>query len=126
MLSNPLHCETALGTALIVHKSIQPYIYNINSLPGSAIYIDFFFPNNNKIRVISVYLPTNHPQLLKSTQSLVNIWLNEAKTRNWHSIVLGDFNANERSNKKQFPIFSSLSSNNLSSLLSFHNITDFT
>ena len=82
MPSNLLHHKTALGTVLIVHKSIQPYIHNINSLSGSAIYIDFFFPNNNKTRVISVYLLTNHPQLLKSTQSLVNIWLNEAKTRN--------------------------------------------
>ena len=65
--SNPLHRETALGTALMVHKSIQLYIHNINSLLGSAIYIDFFFSNNNKTRVISVYLLTNHLQLLKST-----------------------------------------------------------
>ena len=37
-----------------------------------------------------------------------------------------NFNANECSNKKQFPIFSSLSSNNLSSLFLFHNIIDST
>src|SRR6185437_4007747 len=38
--------ETSIGTAILIHNTLQPYIHNINTLPGTAIYIDFFFPGH--------------------------------------------------------------------------------
>jgi len=61
--------ETSLGTALMICNQLQPYIHKIDTLLGTAICIDFFFPNDNKSRIISTYLPSNHPSLLKRTQS---------------------------------------------------------
>ena len=60
--------EASLGTVLIVHNSIQSYIHNIGTYPGMALYLDLFFPSNNKYRIISVYLPSNHLELLTHTQ----------------------------------------------------------
>ena len=60
------HRETSMGTALLVHNTLQPYIHDINTLPGTAIYIDFFFPGN-KTRIISIYLPLNNKDLLTRT-----------------------------------------------------------
>ena len=116
--------ETSLGTAILVHNTIQPYIHDINTLPGTAIYIDFFFPGN-KTRVISIYLPSNNNELSTRTQKQVSLWTVEAKRRNWHILLLGDFNANPDTHKKnKLPLFSDLFSNNLTSLLNFHKILE--
>jgi len=61
--------ETSLGTAIMVCNQLQPYIHKINTLPGTAICIDFFFPNNNKTCIISIYIPSNYLSLLRSIQS---------------------------------------------------------
>ena len=52
-----------MRTALIIHNTIQSYIHNIIAFQGTILAIDFYFPNN-KIRIISVYLSTNNPDLL--------------------------------------------------------------
>ena len=71
--------ETSLGTAILVHNTIQPYIHDINTLPGTAIYIDFFFPGN-KTRIISIYLPSNNneyhsgPWKLKRETGIFSFW----------------------------------------------------
>jgi len=116
--------DASLGTAIMVCKELQPYIHTINTLPGSAICIDFYFPSN-KSRIISTYMPsqTNHQDLHKKTQEKVFAWFLEARKKNWNVIVLGDFNANQ-SRDKNFQLFKNLNSANATSLLSFHNITD--
>jgi len=116
--------ETSMGTALLVHNSLQPYIHDINIYPGTAIYVDFFFPGN-KTRIISTYLPSNNADLLTRTQKQLSLWILEAKRKQWHILLLGDFNANFGSHKKsRLPIFSDLLSNNITSLMDFHKITD--
>ena len=64
--------ESSLGTALMIHNSVQPYIHNITTFPGTALSIDFFFPNN-KTRIISVYLPSNNPDLSDRTQIQISL-----------------------------------------------------
>src|SRR5207253_11118910 len=76
-----------------------------------------------KIRFISIYIPTNHPELALSTQRVINSWITEAKARNWQCIVLGDFNANHLRRDKCKVIFTHLATLSLNSLLQFHNIT---
>ena len=114
--------EASLGTAIMVHNTVQPYIHNINAFLGTALCIDFFFPNN-KTRIISVYLPSNNSDLSKRTQTQISLWSTEAKNKNWHIIILGDFNSNNYNNKKKNTIFTDLTTNNCNSLLNFHNIT---
>src|SRR5260364_61324 len=116
--------DASLGTAIMVCKELQPYIHNIDTLPGSAIYIDFDFPSN-KSRIISVYMPSqaNHPNLHKKTQEKVFAWFLEAKNKNWNTIILGDFNANQSRNKN-FKLFQDLNLANATSLLSFYDIND--
>ena len=81
-----------------MHYTIQPYIHNINTFAGTALCVDFFFPNN-KTHIISVYLPSNNSVLSTRTQTQISLWFTEAKNRNWHSIILGDFNSNNYTKK---------------------------
>lgn len=87
--TSTLHRETSLGTAFMIHRNLQPYIHYIGTYPGTAIYIDFYFPNNNKTRIISIYLPSNHQDLLARTQKQIGTWIQEAKQKKWHTIIMG-------------------------------------
>lgn len=66
--SNLTNTGPSLGTALMVCNQLQLYVLTIQTLPGTLIYIDFYFPGN-KMRIISTYLPlaTSHSQLNKQT-----------------------------------------------------------
>ena len=61
--------ESSLGTALMICSTLQSYIHNIKTIPGMLIMIDLFLPDNNKTRVISIYLPSNHPTLNEKAQN---------------------------------------------------------
>jgi len=67
--------ESSMGTAIAVLNPLQPYIHNILTLPGTALAVDFYFPNNKRIRIISVYLPSNNKKLNTTTQNKVAIWI---------------------------------------------------
>jgi len=41
--------EASMGTAIMLHRNLQPYIFNIQTVPGTAICIDFHLPSNNKL-----------------------------------------------------------------------------
>src|SRR6185437_3940406 len=45
--------QSSMGMALAIRRTLQPYIYDIKTLPGT---IDMFFPRSQKMRVISIYL----------------------------------------------------------------------
>src|SRR5437868_3506337 len=64
--------ETSLGIALMIHHSLTPYIRNILTYPGTLIRLDFQFPNNNYMCIISTYLPSNHDDLLMRIQRQLN------------------------------------------------------
>src|ERR1043165_5125883 len=51
--------EASMGTAILLYNKLQPYIFNIQTVAGTAISIDFHLSSNNKLRLISVYLPSN-------------------------------------------------------------------
>lgn len=114
---------SSLGTALMVCKPLQPYIHDLKTFDGTALYIDFYFPSN-KTRIISTYLPstTNHPKLNQHTQEHLMRWFTETKNRNWNVLLLGDFDENQFRNTK-FPLFTNLNAANAISLMDFHNIT---
>ena len=41
--------ESSIGTAIAISRPLQPYIYNIQTEPGTAVLIDFFFPQNQRL-----------------------------------------------------------------------------
>ena len=47
--------ETSLGTAIAIKHTLQSYIHNIQSMAGTALYIDLFFPNKMQIQIISIF-----------------------------------------------------------------------
>ena len=71
-----------METTIMLYNELQLYIFNIQSVPGTALCIDFHLPANNKLRLISVYLPSNHQELLKTTQNTVINWLSQARSYN--------------------------------------------
>ena len=73
--------------------------------------------------IISTYLPSNHDDLLMRTQRQLNNWIDEIKTKNWHSLIMGDFNTNTSTKKKKYTLFSKLQFASFSSLLEFYNIS---
>ena len=115
--------EASLGTAIAVLPQLQPYIHNIQTCPGTAICIDFFFPANTKLRIISTYLPSNHLSLKRSTHKQISNWVLEARAKKWNTIVLGDFNEDLNRVPRRDSILHILSSSSLSSLLNFHSVT---
>ncbi|CAG8841416.1 33765_t:CDS:2, partial [Gigaspora margarita] len=48
--------EASMGTALALHSNLQPYIHSIDKVPGMAIMIDLYLPQNHKTRIISIGL----------------------------------------------------------------------
>ena len=72
----------SMGAALANRNPIQPYIQNVQSLPAVAVMLDFAFPKNNKIRVISLYLPSNNHELLLKTQQQIMQWITTAQKTN--------------------------------------------
>jgi len=117
--------ESSLGAALMICNGLQPYIHNVKTIPGTLIMIDLFLPHNNKTRIISIYLPSNHPSLNKKAQDEADRWIREAKSRNWKLFLMGDFNSNQHKNKPP-PIFKNLNTLGATSLLDFHNIISHT
>ena len=67
--------ESSMGTAIAISKPLQPYIHNIQTISGTAIAIDLFFPRNLKTRIISVYLPSSNKTLNRNTQHSIITWI---------------------------------------------------
>ena len=63
--------ETSIGTAIAITKNLCCYIYNIQCITSTAIAIDLFLPHNNRIRLISLYQPSNNPVLLQTINTIL-------------------------------------------------------
>ena len=83
-----------MGTAIAIKNSLQPYIHNIISFPGTAIALDLFLPNNNCFRLISLYLLSNNISLLEATHQKILKWTDYANKQNLQLLILRDFNSN--------------------------------
>jgi exonuclease III len=116
--------ESSMGTLIAISKFLRPYIHNIKTMPGIAIAIDFFFLQNQKTRVISVYLPSNNKKLNQNTQQEIVTWITYSHTHNYNTIVLGDFNYDRRKHKTQpaIQLFTAMQTHGMNSLLKYFNI----
>src|SRR5437868_7430996 len=115
--------ESSMGTAIAISRPLQPYIHNIQTEPGTAILIDLFFPQNQRLRIISVYLPSNNASLNLQTQKKITNWISYAITHNLEIIILGDFNSDaNKHNKPTLQLFNTMNTRNIKSLLKYFNI----
>ena len=120
--------ESALDTAIAIRHHLQHYIHDIQMISDTAIYIDFFFPQNNRTRIIAVYLPSNNSSLSKLTQHKIASWIHYSKTRSMNIIVLGDFNSHtsRKDSNNTTPLFKIMEVNDLISTLQLNKITEAT
>lgn len=119
--------EASMGTALALHPDLQPYIHNIDKVPGMAIMIDLYLPQNNKTRIISVYIPSSVSKHSNHAQKSIMNWIQNANSCQFNIIIMGDFNNNI--NNKKLPtrhLLNKLQENGLTSLLDFNDITEHT
>ena len=63
--------KASMGVAILVKPDISCYIHNIQTHEGTAIYVDFFFPQHNRMRVIAVYIPSDKGEISKRTQEKI-------------------------------------------------------
>ncbi|GET52559.1 RNA-directed DNA polymerase from mobile element jockey-like [Rhizophagus irregularis DAOM 181602=DAOM 197198] len=64
---------------------------------GHLLKLDLFF-HQTKISIISVYIPPYHSIHYKERDAIfaqLNLWLDKARSNNYHVVILGDFNADE-------------------------------
>ncbi|PKC51209.1 hypothetical protein RhiirA1_484284, partial [Rhizophagus irregularis] len=69
----------------------------IDPWKGRLLKLDLFF-HQTKISIISVYIPPYHSIHYKERDAIfaqLNLWLDKARSNNYHVVILGDFNADE-------------------------------
>ncbi len=82
------------GVTLYVKSSLADYIFYHTSNRGCYILIDLQLRNKQKLRIIQLYLYANNAHLSARLELEKEILqhLRFAHTRNYHTIVMGDFN----------------------------------
>jgi len=82
------------GVALCVKSSLADYIFYHTSNRGRYVLIDLQLRNKQKLRIIQLYLHANNahlPARLELEKEIL-LHLQFAHTRNYHTIIMGDFN----------------------------------
>ena len=84
------------GVSLILHRKWCSYIQSTFLQHDHFIYVDLFFKGNIKVRIIVIYLqadPTDKKQR-QTLQTQIIALLNANQLAHYHTIIMGDFNAN--------------------------------
>ncbi len=82
------------GVALCVKSAIADYVFYHTSNRGRYVLVDLQLRNKQKLRIIQIYLHANNAHLSARLELEKEILrhLQFAHTRNYHTIVMGDFN----------------------------------
>jgi len=84
------------GVGLVLHRKWNPYIQNTYLHNDRFIYVDLFFKGHIKVRLIVVYLhadPTARQQRQALHSQLIDLLITSQRSQ-YHTIIMGDFNAN--------------------------------
>ncbi|CAG8833011.1 34599_t:CDS:2, partial [Gigaspora margarita] len=101
-------------------------IFNNKTLNDGQCNKNLYLPRNTQLRIVSVYLLSNDTELSKNTQLKVQSWVQQARRREMHIVVIGDFNNNMKKPicKRQTLLLAEMSKNNLISSIEFHDIKE--
>src|SRR6266498_4490787 len=83
------------GVGLVLYRKWCSFVQNTFLHSDRFIYVDLFFKGNIKVRIIVVYLhadPTARLQRQAVQSQLIDL-LNTSQNANYHTIIMGDFNA---------------------------------
>ncbi|GET52393.1 RNA-directed DNA polymerase from mobile element jockey-like [Rhizophagus irregularis DAOM 181602=DAOM 197198] len=87
------------GVGLLLRHPLHKHVQKIDPWKGRLLKLDLFF-HQTKISIISVYIPPYHSIHYKERDAIfaqLNLWLDKARSNNYHVIILGNFNADELS-----------------------------
>ncbi|GET54559.1 RNA-directed DNA polymerase from mobile element jockey-like [Rhizophagus irregularis DAOM 181602=DAOM 197198] len=79
------------GVGLLLHHPLHKHVQKIDPWKGRLLKLDFFF-HQTKISVISVYISSYHSIHYKERDAIfaqLNLWLDKARSNNYHVIILG-------------------------------------
>ncbi|GET55376.1 hypothetical protein RIR_jg15804.t3 [Rhizophagus irregularis DAOM 181602=DAOM 197198] len=85
------------GVGLLLRHPLHKHVQKIDPWKGRLLKLDLFF-HQTKISIISVYIPSYHSIHYKERDAILvqlNLWLDKARSNNYHVVILGDFNADE-------------------------------
>ncbi|GBC48273.2 RNA-directed DNA polymerase from mobile element jockey-like [Rhizophagus irregularis DAOM 181602=DAOM 197198] len=85
------------GVGLLLRHPLHKHVQKIDPWKGRLLKLDLFF-HQTKISIISVYIPPYHSVHYKERDAIfaqLNLWLDKARSNNYHVVILGDFNADE-------------------------------
>jgi exonuclease III len=81
------------GIGISIKKHIVDYVYKIQTWLGRIISTDLTFAHHRCLRIISIYYPATDQQDKKECDKTINLLIKEANSKQWHIIILGDFNS---------------------------------
>ncbi|GET52104.1 RNA-directed DNA polymerase from mobile element jockey-like [Rhizophagus irregularis DAOM 181602=DAOM 197198] len=93
------------GVGLLLRHPLHKHVQKIDPWKGRLLKLDLFF-HQTKISIISVYIPPYHSIHYKERDAIfaqLNLWLDKARSNNYHVIILGDFNADTNSHSHHLP-----------------------
>ncbi|GET52556.1 reverse transcriptase family protein [Rhizophagus irregularis DAOM 181602=DAOM 197198] len=85
------------GVGLLLRHPLYKHVQKIDPWKGRLLKLDLFF-HQTKISIISVYIPPYHSIHYKERDAIfaqLNLWLDKARSNNYHVVILGDLNADE-------------------------------
>ncbi|GET57306.1 reverse transcriptase family protein [Rhizophagus irregularis DAOM 181602=DAOM 197198] len=85
------------GVGLLLRHPLHKHVQKIDPWKGHLLKLDLFF-HQTKISIISVYIPPYHSIHYKERDAIfaqLNLWLDKARSNNYHVVILDDFNADE-------------------------------
>ncbi|GET51222.1 hypothetical protein GLOIN_2v1770668 [Rhizophagus irregularis DAOM 181602=DAOM 197198] len=88
-INRPNNSPSSFSLLLILDKSML--------MVCAPLFVNLFF-HQTKISIISVYIPPYHSVHYKERDAVfaqLNLWLDKARSNNYHVVILGDFNADE-------------------------------
>ncbi|CAG8551279.1 7804_t:CDS:2 [Gigaspora margarita] len=71
--------STIIGAAFAIHRDLYPYIHNIQTVAGTMVAIDFYFPKKKRYRLVSIYIPIDKPTIKAETERVLKEWTLSAK-----------------------------------------------
>ncbi|CAB4394212.1 unnamed protein product [Rhizophagus irregularis] len=94
---SPSNSQPHDGVGLLLRHPLHKHVQKIDPWKGRLLKLDLFF-HQTKLSIISVYIPPYHSVHYKERDAIfaqLNLWLDKARSNNYHVVILGDFNADE-------------------------------
>jgi len=82
------------GVGFLIHKNVAKFIHKVGKFNGRIIYVDLFFKEHNRLRIIQIYLHANiqNRKEIDQTYNMLSNIVKEAHNNNTKIILMGDFN----------------------------------